>query len=340
MLVQGYFKLLCSLTASYFYRLKLLKSYIFTSLLNFCWNLSVNYIIIAFLVRMEIELKRNNKPVLPILCAVILVFSCKTNMRQTEPINPFGIIGNNADIYVYLPVATHRPIAEKALPQADNKNMKAALNRTQTIYSGVFVTGRSAEIRICAIGSYPHTLTDSLFTKKKGWTKKLTADAPQYKYYESAYTDISIPAAAAAIISMGAQNRQKMTALLARIKTPEPLTFSNRFAEFIRLNSEDIGVFINNSNAFLSQIFGVNLGLPVGNMELYLKKDRADKESKAYLCNFIMETENGRSAAVIKLFLQKKFKTEARLEDNTIIIENAPIDEQTIISIIKSLYPN
>lgn len=283
-------------------------------------------------------MKRIIQLILPIVFILILFTSCKTASPKYGNTNPFGIIGKNADIYVYIPIKGNRSIVEKALPLADDQSMKKAFSYINTVYSGVFLTDSLAEIRLCAIGKYPYTFTDSIFKKKNGWTRKKTKE--NYKYYESPYIDISIPNSEIALISLGSEQRENMELILKKMSLPQEPEFSTRFNKLLNSDSGDIGIFIYNSDFFLGQILGVRLGLPLGKMEMYLKKNLMSKNNAQYDYDLIMETNNPQSALVIKLFLQKVLKAEAKIEDNIIIIENKTIPEEKIISIIKSLYPN
>ena len=283
-------------------------------------------------------MKRIIQLILPIVFILILFTSCKTASSKYGDTNPFGIIGKNADIYVYIPIKGNRSIVEKALPFADDQSMKKAFSYTNTFYSCIFMKYSLGEIRLCDNWIYHYTLTDSIFKKKNGWTRKKTKE--NYKYYESPYIDISIPNSEIALISLGYEQRENMELILKKMSLPQEPEFSARFNKLLNSDSGDIGIFICNSDFFLGQILGVRLGLPLGKMEMYLKKNLMSKNNAQYDYNLIMEANNPQSALVIKLFLQKVLKAEAKIEDNIIIIENKTIPEEKIISIIKSLYPN
>ena len=85
---------------------------------------------------------------------------------------PFGIIGSDADIYIYMPIEQNRSIVEQVLPLGAGKDMKMALGRTTAVYSGVFFNQTGSEVRVCARGKYPYGMTDSFFKKKNGWNPK------------------------------------------------------------------------------------------------------------------------------------------------------------------------
>lgn len=268
---------------------------------------------------------------------VSIFTSCKTAPLLKGIIEPFGIIGTNADIYIYMPVEQNRSIVEQALPLAAGKDMKRALGRTTAVYSGVFFNRSGSEVRVCARGKYPYGMTDSFFKKKNGWDPKKTKDG--YKFYESPYLDVSIPSPLIACIGMGAENRANMEELLSRMKTPVEPQFSERFNSLIKSDLQDIGIFVKNSDVFLSGILGVSLGLPLGKIEMYLKKDLTSTSKNMYLYNLYIESENPRTAKIAKMLLQRMFNTEVKLEEDMLIIENGAIPESKIISIIKSVYP-
>lgn len=266
---------------------------------------------------------------------VILVFaSCKTAPPLPGIVRPFGMIGDDADMYIYMPIEKNKKIAEPILTSVGGESMKQALSRTTAVYSGVFVKDRLTEIRICATGKYPYGMTDSIFKKKNGWEPKKTKE--KYKYYKSSYVDISIPSPQIACLVMGPDNRQNMEVFLGKLSKPEEALFPRRFDDLVNSGSQDIGIFVKNGDFFLGQIIGVQLGLPVGVIEMYLKKN--SEVENEYLYDLSIETQNMMTASLLKLFFKKQLKADVRLEENKLIIENRPVTESKIIEIIKSLY--
>jgi len=277
------------------------------------------------------------KNILLFIVLVSIFISCKTAPPLKGIMEPFGIIGPDADIYIYMPIEQNRSIVEQVLPLGAGKDMKMALGRTTAIYSGVFFNQNGSEVRVCARGKYPYGMTDSFFKKKNGWNPKKTKDG--YKFYESPYLDVSIPSPLIACIGMGSENRKSMEELLLRMKTPVEPKFSERFNFLIKSDLQDIGLFVKNSDIFLSGILGVSLGLPLGKIEMYLKKDLTSASKNVYLYSLYIESENPRTAKIAKMLLQRMFNAEVKLEEDMLIIENGTIPESKIISIIKSVYP-
>ncbi|WP_253677381.1 MULTISPECIES: hypothetical protein [unclassified Treponema] len=271
------------------------------------------------------------------LAALIFTFvlaSCKTAPPLPGVISPFGMIGDGADMYIYMPIEQNKKIAEPILTSVGGDAMKQALGRTTAVYSGVFVKKGLPEIRVCSTGKYPYGLTDSIFKKKNGWEPKKTK--AKYKYYKSPYLDVSIPSAQIACLVMGPDDRQSMEAFLGKLASPEEAVFSQRFDALVNSGSHDIGIFVTNGDFFLGQIIGVQLGLPVGVIEMYLKKNT--EVENEYLYDLSIETKNAMTSALLKLFFKKQLKADVRLEDNKLIIENRSVAENRIIEIIKSLY--
>jgi len=135
---------------------------------------------------------------------------------------------------------------------------------------------------------------------------------------------------------MGPDNRQNMEVFLGKLSKPEEAMFSERFGTLVNSGSQDIGIFVTNGDFFLGQIIGVQLGLPVGVIEMYLKKN--SEVENEYLYDLSIETQNMMTASLLKLFFKKQLKADVRLEENKLIIENRPVTESKIIEIIKSLY--
>ena len=202
------------------------------------------------------------------------------------------------------------------------------------VYSGVFIKDRLTEIRICSTGKYPYGVTDSIFKKNNGWEPKKTKE--KYKYYKSSYVDVSIPSPQIACLVMGPDDRQSMEVFLGKLSKPEEALFPQRFDDLVNSGSQDIGLFVKNGDFFLGQIIGVQLGLPVGVIEMYLKKN--SEVENEYLYDLSIETQNMMTASLLKLFFKKQLKADVRLEENKLIIENRPVTESKIIEIIKSLY--
>ena len=242
-------------------------------------------------------MKRIIRNTLAVLIFILVFASCKTAPPLPGIVRPFGMIGDGADMYIYMPIEKNKKIAEPILTSVGGDSMKQALSRTTAVYSGVFVKDRLTEIRICSTGKYPYGMTDSIFKKKNGWEPKKTKE--KYKYYKSSYVDVSIPSPQIACLVMGPNDRQNM-------------------------------------EVFLGQIIGVQLGLPVGIIEMYLKKN--SEVENEYLYDLSIETKNMMPASLLKLFFKNQLKADVRLEENKLIIENRPVTESKIIEIIKSLY--
>ena len=279
-------------------------------------------------------MKRIIRNTLIVLTFILVFASCKTAPPLPGIVRPFGMIGDDADMYIYMPIEKNKKIAEPILTSVGGESMKQALSRTTAVYSGVFVKDRLTEIRICATGKYPYGMTDSIFKKKNGWEPKKTKE--KYKYYKSSYVDISIPSPQIACLVMGPDNRQNMEVFLGKLSKPEEAMFSERFGTLVNSGSQDIGIFVTNGDFFLGQIIGVQLGLPVGVIEMYLKKN--PKVENEYLYDLSIETKNIMTASLLKLFFKKQFKADVRLEENKLLIENRSVTDSRIIDIIKSLY--
>ncbi len=275
---------------------------------------------------------------LSIILSAFILESCKTIPILKGIEKPFGIIGENADIYVYIPIEQNRNIVEQALPLAAGKDMKQVLGRTSAVYSGVFFNSGLSEVRVCAVGKYPYGMTDLFFKKKNGWEPRKTKDG--YKYYESPYVDISIPSPLLACVGLGPETRKHMDELLERMKNPTEPKFPEQFRSLISSGSQDIGIFVTNSEFFLSGLLGVRLGLPLGKIEMYLQKDLTAAPQSKYIYNLYVEAENPLAAKVAKTVLQKMLSTEVRVKENILIIENGNIPESKIITIVKSVYPH
>ena len=279
-------------------------------------------------------MKRIIRNTLAVLIVILVFASCKTAPPLPGIVRPFGMIGDDADMYIYMPIEKNKKIAEPILTSVGGDSMKQALSRTTAVYSGVFVKDRLTEIRICSTGKYPYGMTDSIFKKKNGWEPKKTKE--KYKYYKSSYVDVSIPSPQIACLVMGPNDRQSMEVFLGKLSKPEEAIFPQRFDDLVNSGSQDIGIFVKNGDFFLGQIIGVQLGLPVGVIEMYLKKN--SEVENEYLYDLSIETKNVMTASLLKLFFKKQLKADVRLEENKLIIENRSVTEAKIIEIIKSLY--
>ncbi len=285
-------------------------------------------------------MKKITRRFLPLLILTLIAFTgCKTPPPLKGEIEPFGIIGKNADAYIYIPVKENQEIVKKVLPMTNEENMNKVIEMTDSFFSGIFFDGVSTELRACAKGNYPYKYSGYLFTKKEGWNPKKTKEG--YKYYESEYADISIPSSLIACMVLGGKNRQKMDVTLAKLKMPSFPKFPKKFTELQHSNSNEIAIFIKNPNFFLAQILRVHLGLPLGNIEMYMKKTDASENKDAifYSYNLKIEVDNPRTATILKLFLGRILGVEIKIEDSALKIENRIIPEAKIFNIMKSLFP-
>ncbi len=285
-------------------------------------------------------MKKITRTLLPLSFVLLIALAgCKTPPPLEGEVEPFGIIGKDADAYIYMPLKGNEEFIKKALPGQNEDDMKEAFKRTDKIFSGVFFDGVNIEIRICAKGNYPYKYSGYIFKKKNGWSPKKSKEG--YKYYESKYADVSIPSNLIACMVLGSEKRQNMELTLAKLQKPSFPKFPKKFNDLQLSDSSDIAIFIKNPNFFLAQILGVHLGLPLGNIEMYMKK-KPSEEKKAdlsYSYDLKIEVDNPRTATILKLFLGRTLGAEIKIEDSALKIENRIIPESKIINIMKSLFP-
>lgn len=265
-----------------------------------------------------------------------LFFSCKT-APHTGIENYFGIIGNGADVYAFIPAANNRALIEEILPFESAKNMRAALNRTYAVYSGIFVKDGKMEMRICAAGNYPHLLSGSFFRKTDGWNHEKTSGG--IKYYSSRYLDTSLPKKNIAIMLFGTPPRRSMEETVQLLENPESVSLPPSFENLLKTGaaSGKIGLFVRNADFFLYKILGIKLGFPIDKIEMYLTKDTTSRK-EVYNYNLDIEVNNANMGFAARLLLSKILKAEVKIDGNKIIVENGKVSAAKLGSIVKSLY--
>lgn len=268
----------------------------------------------------------------------LFIFTILTSCKTVKPgfADPFGIIGEDAELYLYLPLEGNRDFVNEILgSMTEEKSIKTALAKTKTIYAGFFASKQSPELRVCTRGSYPYTLTDVIFRKQDGWEKHTSPN--KYNYYEGGYIDVSIPAVQLACLSLGPSSRQNMDDFLAKLDSPSSPVFSPKFKlmlENTTMNS--IGLYATKPNFLLAQMMGVNLELPIKALEIYFNKDSKNPENYKYAFN--LETENPTSAYALNLLLRRVLDADISKEGNTLIIENGNISAKRLAGIVRSMY--
>lgn len=255
--------------------------------------------------------------------------SCKT-LRIAEK-DPFQIIGESADVYVFLPTAGNERFLTMILSGwMDKHDIRMALSRTKMLYAGVFTdeTGprQQEELLICALGKYPANMAGSIFKKKNGWTKYTAGKG--IRYYSGGIAAVSIPNNQHLFLALSDAPELSMRFLLENKTNEAAVSFSDGFNRFVQdKSSGTMALFITNPNLFIAKAVGTDLQLPIKYSEIYLKKLK-DEDSYSY--SLLLETGNKRTAFALALILKNAVRAEIKTSGTTVFIENGTIREEEL----------
>ncbi|PIE97556.1 MAG: hypothetical protein CR988_07475 [Treponema sp.] len=272
-----------------------------------------------------------------IVAMILLAFlsSCATQKIKSHPVQPFGVIGSDADLYMYLPVKNNKIFIDALLgDMAEDKYIQMAIDKTDVIHSGFFQKRSDTAVRVCANGTYPAGLTDVIFKQSYGWKKKTTVD--NHEYYESYDLDVSIPHPKFAFLVMGEKKAGDMDMTLANISNPDAPDFSPDFNKFISLGEKNgVALFSANPNFIISKLLGTDLGLPVKTIEVYFFNQ---KDDEIYTYSFIAKTGNKGTTAALAMILSRMLDGEIKIEDYLVKVENGKISYADLAYLLKEVY--
>lgn len=268
------------------------------------------------------------------LSALVLT-SCATGTPPIHSLEPFGIIGEGADIYVFVPVKGNEfllnTLCGTAIPQSTLNQYTA---RTNAVFAGLFLT-KEPVMRLCSYGSYPWFFADSLFPQKDGWEKRPAEGANTVPYYHSAQVDVALPASALACISLGNDPRST-EAFLQRITKPQKPEFPERFQSFIEKETElnSIGIYIR-SGALLSNMFKQNyeVNLPLSSIELYV----TPKDDEHYAYQAVITAAHARIARLLSVFAGSVFHADITVQDSQLLLNNGIFTTQELRALLQPL---
>lgn len=247
--------------------------------------------------------------------------------------NLFGIVGNNADMYIYLPLAGHRALAENLMSQyADAHDVQQILDHTKVIALGSFA---QEELRVCLIGSYPAGFADILFPSSKGWERK--KNTAGIKYYHGDTADVSLPAHNLACLVVNPAAPARMNTLLNRLADPESPAFSERFLHTVRHDEQfnTAALYIKEARSAITALLGFQLGLSFTDLELYLQP-AADPVFEEYQYSLSVKTSEIPSVITVTMLLRRLLHADIRIENNTIFIDNGRFSKAQMEALIQA----
>ncbi|MBQ7613091.1 MAG: hypothetical protein IJU92_08520 [Spirochaetaceae bacterium] len=269
--------------------------------------------------------------------AALLFFGCKT--VQITDIDPFGIIGDKADVYVFMPVDGNEEFLDIILDQkVEKSDLKTALSRTKTISAGIFTSATNVvkkdETLICAEGNYPPSLTGFIFDEKNGWKKSTAANG--VAYYSGGINAVSIPNTKNTLLALASQPEETMYRFLERAKNKTSPGFSEAFERFVENPTKGtVGIFVKNPNFLFARILGTDLQLPLQGSEIFLKRQK----DGSYTYDFGIKTSNALTAFGVSLAVRAALNAEVTLDGNTVQVKNGKLPKTQLSDMLKKLLP-
>ena len=268
------------------------------------------------------------------ITATIFFAGCATR-PDIYGVQPFGVVGAEADMYIFAPVSGNEDLLKTLFTTfVPKKTAEQYLTRTSALYIGAEYDGTAApEVTVVSTGSYPVSLSGLLFSKKDGWEKRrVVSSGNGGTYYHSKAADIVLQSKSAfALLGSGGRNTDDF---LLRMSEPRQPVFPVRFQTMIESGGAgEISIYAPSGSRVIVALFGLqDIELPIRSIELYLKKN-ADA---VYRYSAVFEVANPRAAVVLRALLGAVLNGSLSVQDSSIFVENADISETELISLFRS----
>ncbi len=270
--------------------------------------------------------------------AAVFFAGCAGSIRP-EKIDPVGIIGNDAQLYIAAPVHSNEVLLNRIMQRFfAKKAAKQYLSRSSCIYLGIAFDKK--EIRICSLGSYPASLSGSIFKKKDGWEKRLSIPSEGNRksgriipYYHSQIADASLSVKGLALLCAGGMAKnsdlRNTEAFLQRVYNPVVVALPPRF-EAACNTGNTIALYSGKPELLLAMIIGSSdITLPVTALEFYF----SPQKNGTYVYDAVFHTPDKRSAFFVKMLAGKLFSADTILvQDSTVIIEKGVLTVEKLSS--------
>nr|WP_298680039.1 hypothetical protein [uncultured Treponema sp.] len=266
------------------------------------------------------------------IAVIIFISSCMSRSTQHDA-RAFGIIGTEADAYIFSPVSGNESLLLTILTHfVSEQTVLQYLNRTSALYIGVNYE-ETPSITVVSSGSYPVSLGYLLFSKKDGWEKHRAVALNNHTYYNSSVADVVLQEKNAFALFGGTQ--RNTAAFLQRIAEPHQPVFPPRFQVLGEAGRTDtIGLYTRSGNRVAAALLGLDgIELPIRSIELYLKKN----SDSIYRCFAVLEATDTRTALVVRLLLSRVMDGDFSVQDASVFVENADITEIELIKMLEHI---
>ncbi len=274
------------------------------------------------------------------LAAAVFFAGCAGSIRP-EKIDPVGIIGNDAQLYIAAPVKDNEVLLTRIMQRFfTKKTAKQYLSRTSCVYSGIVFDKK--EMRVCSFGSYPASLSGNIFKKRDGWEKRrvepLETDskaARSISYYHSPMADVSLAVKGLALVCAGgldtAAKQQSSEAFFRRVYQPDTVVLPPRFEAACK-SGHTIALYSGKPEFIIAMIIGSSdITLPVTALEFYF----SPQENGTYMYDAVFQTPDKRSAFFVKMLAGKFFSADTiSVQDSAVIIEKGVLTLDRLASLL------
>ena len=268
-----------------------------------------------------------------LIIAAIVFFAGCASRSEKYGVQPFGAIGQEADVYVFAPVLGNRPFLHTLFTAfVPEETAHQYLNRTSALYIGVRY-GAVPGITVSSAGSYPVSVSGLLFSQKDGWEKRRSASSAGTVYYYSQAADVVLQSKTA--FALLGNNERNTEDFLQRIVVLREPVFPLRFRTLVEIGGEgEIGLYARSGSRVASVLFGLqDMELPIRSIEVYLKKHT----DVSYRYSAVFEAVNVRAASILKRLLGTVLKGTFYVQESSVFVENADISEAELIALFRSV---
>ena len=282
------------------------------------------------------------------MCIAGLTFfaSCKSVARAiTKQKAPFEVLSTDSAIYLKMPVQENLDLATKLLvSQASGfseADARKVARQISVLYAGISSADDLQRVELYASGSYTDLVISSVFTEKNGFTEKtyITPASLEVPYYVHSSSKVGLSFPATGIMCAST----KMTGMLDNY-FKETINNEGEYVEWMNSSAGDSGLikfYVGDASKFLTKFlngmvpnaanFASNCNDVYGSL--------LNKSGENYLLTLKVSLKNEKTApafvSMIKLGLSLAGITVTQPDESTIQVENLPVTEKQIISLMK-----
>lgn len=282
----------------------------------------------------------------------MLIFGCKSNAVRQDAftnVNPLALLGEDSDIYLFLPVQYHQELTvnvlETFVPGLTGKDALSIAERISDVYAGLSLKNASTlTVELAASGDFPPLGINAVMKEKNGWRKEtysarssrnsagadVSRDFTVYKRSGLPFK-LSFPSAKTLVLSKNVNKLLERYAVAPAVSHTAP-------NQWLQQEGQTIQFYVAKPDTYLrliSKVVSIDCSALYGSVSYKPNTKYPSVYSGEYALSFFMQMPNRYTMPVAHSLLSLTFgalgATVSQTDENTLYVQNLPVTDLQLI---------